>query len=118
MNKKKKYSSALKVGILTLTAISILIFTVLWVKGRSLSGGERIDIEIMKSRALIPYDTLHVKVLARGTINKPLYVFANDFSLCAIKMLLLSGGKAIRQKTKSVGFSFGKKTKRKPKRKS
>ena len=44
MNKKKKYSSALKVGILTLSAISILIFTVLWVKGRSLSGGERIDL--------------------------------------------------------------------------
>ncbi len=44
MEKKKKYSSALKVGILTLSAISILIFTVLWVKGRSLSGGERIDI--------------------------------------------------------------------------
>ncbi|MBR5303336.1 MAG: MCE family protein [Candidatus Gastranaerophilales bacterium] len=44
MNKKKKYSSALKVGILTLSAISILIFTVLWVKGRSLSAGERIDL--------------------------------------------------------------------------
>ncbi|MBR2069415.1 MAG: MCE family protein [Candidatus Gastranaerophilales bacterium] len=44
MEKKQKYTSALKVGILTLSAISILIFTVLWVKGRSLSGGERIDI--------------------------------------------------------------------------
>ncbi|MBQ8475555.1 MCE family protein [bacterium] len=44
MEKKKKYTSALKVGVLTLSAISILIFTVLWVKGRSLSGGERIDI--------------------------------------------------------------------------
>lgn len=44
MNKKKKYSSSLKVGLLTLSAISILIFTVLWVKGRSLSGGERIDL--------------------------------------------------------------------------
>lgn len=44
MDKKGKYSSALKVGILTLSAISILIFTVLWVKGRSLSGGERIDV--------------------------------------------------------------------------
>lgn len=44
MERKGKYSSALKVGILTLSAISILIFTVLWVKGRSLSGGERIDI--------------------------------------------------------------------------
>ena len=44
MDKKGKYSSSLKVGILTLTAISILIFTILWVKGRSLSGGERIDL--------------------------------------------------------------------------
>ncbi len=44
MEKKQKYTSALKVGILTLSAISILIFTVLWVKGRSLSAGERIDV--------------------------------------------------------------------------
>ena len=44
MNKNEKYSSSLKVGILTLCAIFILIFTVLWIKGRSLSAGERIDI--------------------------------------------------------------------------
>ncbi len=44
MDKNVKYTSSLKVGILTLAAISILIFTVLWVKGRSLSGGERIDL--------------------------------------------------------------------------
>ncbi len=44
MNKKGKYSSSLKVGLLTLSALSILIFTVLWVKGRSLSAGERIDV--------------------------------------------------------------------------
>ncbi|MBQ7286413.1 MAG: MCE family protein [Candidatus Gastranaerophilales bacterium] len=47
MEKKKKYSSSLKVGLLTLSAISILIFTVLWVKGRSLSAGERIDLAFM-----------------------------------------------------------------------
>ena len=44
MDKKRKYSSSLKVGILTLSAIFILIFTVLWIKGRSLSNGERIDV--------------------------------------------------------------------------
>ena len=44
MDKKGKYSSSLKVGILTLSAIFILIFTVLWIKGRSLSNGERIDV--------------------------------------------------------------------------
>lgn len=44
MNKKGKYSTSIKVGLLTLAALSILIFTVLWVKGRSLSSGERIDV--------------------------------------------------------------------------
>ena len=44
MERKRKHSSAVKVGILTLSAISILIFTVLWIKGRSLSSGERIDV--------------------------------------------------------------------------
>ncbi len=43
-DKKFKHTSALKVGVLTLSAILILIFTVLWIKGRSLSGGERIDL--------------------------------------------------------------------------
>ena len=44
MKKSEKYSSSVKVGLLTLSALSILIFTVLWVKGRSLSSGERIDV--------------------------------------------------------------------------
>lgn len=39
-----KTSSSLKVGILTITAIVILIFTVLWVKGRSLSAGDRFEV--------------------------------------------------------------------------
>lgn len=40
----RKTSSSLKVGILTITALIILIFTVLWIKGRSLSSGERIEV--------------------------------------------------------------------------
>ncbi len=42
--KSNKTSSSLKVGILTITAITILIFTVLWVKGRSLSAGDRFEV--------------------------------------------------------------------------
>ncbi|MDD3236515.1 MAG: MlaD family protein [Candidatus Gastranaerophilales bacterium] len=40
-----RFSSSFKVGILTLAAIIILVFTVLWVKGRTLSGGERFAVE-------------------------------------------------------------------------
>ncbi len=44
MATNRKVSSSLKVGILTITALMILIFTVLWIKGRSLSAGERIEV--------------------------------------------------------------------------
>jgi len=39
-----RFSSGFKVGILTLSALLILVFTVMWVKGRSISAGERITI--------------------------------------------------------------------------
>lgn len=39
-----RFSSSFKVGILTLTAIIILVFTVLWIKGRTLSGGDRLEV--------------------------------------------------------------------------
>lgn len=63
---------------------------------RSFSAGDRVDINSLKSHSLIPYDTAYIKVLARGIIDKPLYVYANDFSLSAVKMIALSGGKAVK----------------------
>ena len=66
---------------------------------RSFSAGDRVDINTLKTHSLIPYDTAYVKVLARGMIDKPLYVYANDFSLAAVKMIALSGGKAVKVNT-------------------
>ncbi len=62
----------------------------------SFAAGERVDVNTLKEHHLIPYDTAYIKVLARGTMNKPLYVYANDFSLSAVKMIALTGGEAIR----------------------
>ena len=39
-----KFSSSFKVGILALSAIIILLFTVLWVKGKALSNAERLTV--------------------------------------------------------------------------
>ncbi|MBQ9244786.1 MCE family protein [bacterium] len=39
-----KFSSSLKVGILALSAIIILLFTVMWVKGKAISNAERITV--------------------------------------------------------------------------
>ncbi|MBO7304947.1 MAG: uL15 family ribosomal protein, partial [Clostridia bacterium] len=58
--------------------------------------GDTVDVNKLKSANLVPYDTAYIKVLAGGVIDKPLKVYANDFSLCAVKMLALAGGEAVR----------------------
>jgi len=40
-----RFSSSFKVGVLTIVAILILLFTVLWVKGRTISGGARLTVQ-------------------------------------------------------------------------
>ena len=63
------------------------------------SDGERVGIEEMKER--IPFfnkKATYVKVLARGVLTKTLEVEADDFSLDAVKMIALLGGKIYRTK--------------------
>ena len=58
--------------------------------------GEHVDVYKLKEMSRVPYDTAYIKVLARGMIDKPLKVYANDFSLSAVKMIALTGGEAIK----------------------
>ena len=61
--------------------------------------GEKVTLEEIKSR--VPnFDkkATFVKVLARGELNKRLFVEADDFSLDAVKMIVITGGKVIRTK--------------------
>ena len=53
------------------------------------------DLASMKAKGLIDKRAKTVKVLARGSINKPLVVKAGDFSKTAIEMILLTGGNAV-----------------------
>ena len=63
---------------------------------QSFAAGDRVDVNKLKEMSLVPYDTAYIKVLARGMIDKPLKVYANDFSISAVKMIALTGGEAIR----------------------
>lgn len=63
--------------------------------------GERVTLEEMKSRIpVISKKTTYIKVLARGKLDKALEVEADEFSLDAVKMIALMGGKAIRTRKK------------------
>ncbi len=73
----------------------------------SFNAGDIIDVNKLKEMKLVTLDTAYVKVLARGAIDKPLKIYANDFSLTAVKMIALSGGEAV----KVVTHRQGKRTK-------
>ncbi len=59
---------------------------------------ETVDMAALKAKKLIPAKTQRVKVLADGHLDKPLTVIADSFSVQAIKMITLTGGKAIQRK--------------------
>ena len=62
--------------------------------------GEVVDLKSLKAKGLVDPRAKSVKVLATGKINKPLTVKAQVFSATAVKMIVLTGGKAIKVTTK------------------
>ncbi len=58
--------------------------------------GDVVNTEILIEKGLVPASTKHIKVIARGTLDKALTVEANQFSIDAVKMIILTGGTAVR----------------------
>ena len=57
---------------------------------------EYVTIEKLKEKGLVNKKTNYVKVLSRGVINKPMTIEANEFSLKAVKMIVLTGGSVVK----------------------
>ena len=53
-----------------------------------------VDLASLQAKGLVSNRTGRLKVLAAGTLDKPLTVKADDFSVQAIKMITLTGGHA------------------------
>ncbi|MCH5159354.1 MAG: uL15 family ribosomal protein [Clostridiales bacterium] len=63
--------------------------------------GEKVTLDEIKKRVVgFNKKITYVKVLARGVVDKPLIVEADDYSLDAVKMILLTGGTVIRTRKK------------------
>jgi hypothetical protein len=56
--------------------------------------GETVTLEALKAKKLIPQNCGRVKILARGTMTKKLEIVADSFSLQAVKMITLAGGRS------------------------
>ena len=71
--------------------------------GKFFNEGEKVTVAEIKRRvSYFPKNVTYIKVLARGKLDKPLIVVADDFSLEAVKMIVLTGGRAIRTKRKKT----------------
>lgn len=73
---------------------------------QNFESGDVVTLNALKEKKLVSKNTGHVKILARGSLNKPLIVIAQDFSTSALKMILLTGGTPI--VTKPAPQRFGK----------
>ena len=65
---------------------------------KAFSDGDTVDLDALKAKKLVSKKTQRVKILADGILNKSFTVYAEQFSVQAIKMITLTGGKAIQKK--------------------
>ena len=54
--------------------------------------GDTVTIDALKEKKLIPSNVGQVKLLASGKLDKKLNVELQDYSIEAVKMILLTGG--------------------------
>ena len=62
---------------------------------RLFEANETVTLQELKARGLVPKRAGRVKILSDGTLDKPLCVKAESFSVQAIKMIELTGGEAV-----------------------
>ena len=72
-----RFSSSFKVGILTLTALIILIFSILWIKGRALSAGERLTVDFKDVNGMRPGSGVQLMGLRIGQVEEITPVLTN-----------------------------------------
>ncbi|MDE7400881.1 MAG: uL15 family ribosomal protein [Clostridia bacterium] len=86
VEKKGGVSDRTKTGIINIDTLS-----------KNFEDGETVTLAEIKKRVSGFGKVTYLKVLARGTLDKKLTVEADSFSLQAVKMIVLTGGKAVKK---------------------
>ena len=87
-----KLSPSFKVGILTLVALTILLFTVLWIKGRSFSSAERIEVHFKDVNGMRPGSGVQMMGLRVGQVEEITPVVNGDSSYVKMKFVITEPG--------------------------
>ncbi len=87
-----KLSASFKVGVLTLVALTIFLFTVLWVKGRSFSSAERIEVHFKDVNGMRPGSGVQMMGLRVGQVEEITPVVENESSYVKMKFVITEPG--------------------------
>ena len=87
-----KLSSSFKVGVLTIVALSIFLFTVLWVKGRSFSSAERIVVQFKDVNGMRPGSGVQMMGLRVGQVEEITPVVKDESSYVVLKFVITEPG--------------------------
>lgn len=87
-----RFSSSFKVGILTLLALFILLFTILWIKGRSFSSGKRIEVVFKDVNGMRPGSGVQMMGLRVGQVEEIIPVINGDSSSVKLKFVITEPG--------------------------
>ena len=83
-----KLSPSFKVGILTIVALAILLFTVLWIKGRSFSSAERIEVQFKDVNGMRPGSGVQMMGLRVGQVEEITPVVSGESSYVKLKFVI------------------------------
>lgn len=98
-----RFSSSFKVGILTLIALFILLFTILWVKGRSFSSGKRTEVIFHDVNGMRPGSGVQMMGLRIGQVEEIIPVINGDNSYVKLRFVITEPGISI---PKASAFSI------------
>ena len=87
-----KISPSFKVGILAIVALTILLFTVLWIKGRSFSSAERIEVQFKDVNGMRPGSGVQMMGLRVGQVEEITPVVNGDSSYVRMKFVITEPG--------------------------
>lgn len=90
-----RFSSSFKVGILTLTALIIFVFGVLWIKGRALSAGERLSVDFKDVNGLRAGSGVQMMGLRVGQVEEIIPKIDAENSAIKVKFVITEPGIAI-----------------------
>ena len=87
-----KISPALKVGILTIISLTILLFTILWIKGRSFSSAARIEVQFKDVNGMRPGSSVQFMGMRVGQVEEITPVVNGESSYVKMKFVITQPG--------------------------